>query len=84
MADIWETKDIKPMLIGVEGSPFDSEEYIYELKLDGERCIAYLDSNKTILKNKRNILMLPKVPELSEIHKNVNIRCILDGVDHSQ
>lgn len=78
MADIWETKDIKPMLIGVEGSPFDSEEYIYELKLDGERCIAYLDNNKTILKNKRNILMLPKVPELAEIHKNVNVRCILD------
>lgn len=79
MADIWETKDIKPMLIGVEGSPFDSNEYIFELKLDGERCIAYLDSSKTILKNKRNILMQPKVPELSEIHKNVNVRCILDG-----
>ena len=79
MADIWETKNIKPMLIGVEGSPFDSEEYIYELKLDGERCIAYLDNNKTIRKNKRNILMLPKVPELAEIHKNVNVRCILDG-----
>lgn len=79
MADIWETKNIKPMLIGVEGSPFDSEEYIYELKLDGERCIAYLDRDKTILKNKRNMLMLPKVPELSEIHKNVNVRCILDG-----
>lgn len=79
MADIWETKNIKPMLIGTEGQPFDSEEYIYELKIDGERCIAYLDSDKTILKNKRNILMLPKVPELSEIHKNVNVRCILDG-----
>lgn len=79
MADIWETKNIKPMLIGVEGSSFDSDEYIYELKLDGERCIAYLDSDKTILKNKRNMLMLPKVPELTEIHKNVNVRCILDG-----
>lgn len=79
MADIWKTKDIKPMLIGVEGSSFDSEEYIYELKLDGERCIAYLDRDKTVLKNKRNILMLPKVPELAEIHKNVNVRCILDG-----
>ena len=79
MADIWETKSIKPMLIGTEGQPFDSEEYIYELKLDGERCIAYLDRDKTILKNKRNILMLPKVPELAEIHKNVNVRCILDG-----
>ena len=79
MADIWKTKDIKPMLIGVEGSSFDSEEYIYELKLDGERCIAYLDRDKTVLKNKRNMLMLPKVPELAEIHKNVNVRCILDG-----
>ena len=79
MTDIWETKSIKPMLIGIEGEPFDSEEYIYELKLDGERCIAYLDSDKTILKNKRNILMLPKVPELKNIHKNVNVRCILDG-----
>lgn len=79
MADIWETKSIKPMLIGTEGQPFDSDEYIYELKLDGERCIAYLDSDKTILKNKRNILMLPKVPELENIHENVNVRCILDG-----
>ena len=79
MTDIWETKSIKPMLIGTEGQPFDSEEYIYELKLDGERCIAYLDIDKTILKNKRSMLMLPKVPELAEIHKNVNVRCILDG-----
>lgn len=79
MADIWETKNIKPMLIGTEGEPFDSDKYIYELKLDGERCIAYLDNEKTVLKNKRNVLMLPKVPELAEIHKNVNVRCILDG-----
>lgn len=79
MADIWKTKNIKPMLIGTEGEPFDSDEYIYELKLDGERCIAYLDNEKTVLKNKRNVLMLPKVPELVEIHKNVNVRCILDG-----
>ena len=79
MSDIWGTKNIKPMLIGVEREPFDSKEYIYELKLDGERCIAYLDKDKIILKNKRNVLMLPKVPELSDIHKNVNVRCILDG-----
>lgn len=79
MSDIWESKNIKPMLIGASGEAFDSAEYIYELKLDGERCIAYLDSDSTVLKNKRNLFMLPKVPELSEIHKNVNVRCILDG-----
>ena len=62
MTDIWETKSIKPMLIGIEGEPFDSEEYIYELKLDGERCIAYLDSDKTILKNKYRLETFVKIP----------------------
>lgn len=79
MTDLWESKTVKPMLIGAEGEPFDSEDFLYELKLDGERCIAYLDKDRTILKSKRNVLMLPKVPELSEIHRNVNVRCILDG-----
>lgn len=79
MTDLWESKTVKPMLIGAEGEPFDSEDFLYELKLDGERCIAYLDNDRTLLKNKRNVLMLPKVPELSEIHRNVKVRCILDG-----
>ena len=72
MSDLFEQKNIKPMLIGVEGEAFDSSDYIYELKLDGERCIAYLDGNGTDLRNKRSIRMLSKVPELSEMHKHVN------------
>lgn len=67
------------MLIGVEQDAFDSPDYLYELKLDGERCIAYLDTTGTDLRNKRNIKMLPKVPELTAIHKQVRCRCILDG-----
>lgn len=80
MSDLFEQKSIKPMLIGSEGEAFDSPNYLYELKLDGERCIAYLDPEfGTELRNKRNLKMLPKVPELSDIHKQVNCRCILDG-----
>lgn len=79
MADLFERKNIKPMLIGAEGEAFDHENYIFELKLDGERCIAYLDKNGTELRNKRNVAMLPKVPELSQIHKCVKRKCILDG-----
>lgn len=79
MGDWFEDKGIKPMLIGAEGEAFDSPDYLYELKLDGERCIAYLDASGTDLRNKRNIKMLPKVPELSEIHTQVKCRCILDG-----
>ena len=79
MGDLFQDKGIKPMLIGAEGDAFDSDEYLYELKLDGERCIAYLDAEGTDLRNKRNIKMLPKVPELSDIHRQVKCRCILDG-----
>lgn len=77
--DIFESKNIKPMLIGEMQEAFDSPDYIYELKLDGDRCIAYLDKNGTDLRNKRNAKMLIKVPELSEIHKCVKYPCILDG-----
>lgn len=74
-----EKKNIKPMLIGIQEEPFDDPDYFYELKLDGICCIAYLDETGTDLRNKRNIRLLPKVPELSEIHKQVKKSCILDG-----
>lgn len=77
--DIFETKNIKPMLIVEMQTAFDDPNFIYELKLDGERCIAYLDKSSTDLRNKRNIKMLSKVPELSNIHKQIKHRCILDG-----
>ena len=61
MTDLFADKNVKPMLIAEMQEAFDSADYIYELKLDGERCIAYLDpSSGTELRNKRNIRMLPK------------------------
>lgn len=78
--DLFEQKNIHPMLIGADGEPFDSPDYIYELNLDGERCIAYLDPKEgAYLRNKRSVKMLPKFPELSDLHKQVKKRCILDG-----
>lgn len=79
MTDIFFEKNIKPMLITEQREAFDSEEYIYEIKLDGIRCIAYLDENETDLRNKRNKKLLPHVPELAEIDKQIKEKCILDG-----
>jgi len=77
MKDLFAEKNIKPMLIGVEGEAFDSPDYIYELKVDGERCVAYLDPQAgTDLRNKRNIKMLPMVPELGTLHEYVERRYI--------
>ncbi len=80
MGDLFETKQIFPMLIAENVPPFSDDDYIYEMKWDGERCVAYLDpSGETELRNKRNVRMLPKVPELADIHKQASARCILDG-----
>ena len=79
--DLFTKMKINPMLIGASSQAFNDDNYIFELKWDGERCIAYLDHNlqMTELRNKRNVKMLPKVPELSLLHRQVNQRCILDG-----
>lgn len=78
--DLFEKKNIKPMLIAEEKQPFDDINYIYELKLDGIRCIAYLDKNSVELRNKRNDKLLFSYPELSEINKQINCeKAILDG-----
>lgn len=80
MSDLFTEKHISPMLIAENVAPFADEKYVYEMKWDGERCVAYLDpQGGTELRNKRNVRMLPKVPELSEIHRQVKKRCILDG-----
>ena len=52
--DMFRDKNVEPMLIAENRAPFDSPDYIYELKLDGIRCLAYLDSDSTELRNKRN------------------------------
>lgn len=78
--DLFSAKNIRPMLVGAEGEPFDDDAFLYELKIDGERCVAYLDPLEgTELRNKQNTRMLPKVPELAQLHRNVTRRCILDG-----
>lgn len=77
--DLFQDKNITPMLIAQMQEPFDDPEWIYELKLDGLRCIAYLEKDRVILRNKRNMELLPRFIELKNIYKQVTDRCILDG-----
>ena len=77
--DLFEEKRVSPMLISQMQEPFNDDKWIYELKLDGCRCIGYFDQNGTCLRNKRNMELLPKFPELKELHRNVSERTVLDG-----
>lgn len=79
MMDLFEAKTAVPMRIGSESEPFDDPEWVYELKLDGERCLAYLDKSSTVLINRSVSMVLPKFPELAGLHHQAHERCILDG-----
>lgn len=77
--NILTAKGIEPMLIAENRAPFDSPDYLYELKLDGSRCLAYLTKNSVDLRNRRNKSLTAQFPELGDIYKQVQEQCILDG-----
>lgn len=61
-----------------ESPSFDDENFIFELKLDGIRCLAYLGEN-TSLRNKRDKELITVYPELKNLHHQARQKCILDG-----
>ena len=77
--DLFEEKRVSPMLIAQMQEPFNDDGWIYELKLDGCRCIGYFDQSGTCLRNKRNMELLPRFPELKGLHHSVSDRTVLDG-----
>jgi ATP-dependent DNA ligase len=71
-------KTIKPQLAQTAREPFDHDDWLFELKLDGVRCIAYLDRD-TRLQARSGQDITAQFPELQELHRQVVKPCILDG-----
>ncbi|HEX3031339.1 MAG TPA: non-homologous end-joining DNA ligase [Bacillota bacterium] len=69
---------LRPML-AVPGEAFDSPEYIYEVKWDGIRCLAYLGEGTSLVSRNGNDLSY-HYPELMDLHLTFPGRpLILDG-----
>lgn len=69
---------IKPMLAKSAEKPFSSPDWIFEVKWDGIRAIAYVDEELSITSRRGNEL-LHAFPELSELRGLVTGSAILDG-----
>lgn len=69
-----------PMLATLTDKRFSDENWIFERKLDGERCIAYKDGDSVKLKSRNQELINAQYPELVDAlkqqHEN---RFIVDG-----
>lgn len=76
--DIFDRKNLAPMLIDEMRDPFDSNDYIYEIKWDGIRSISYLDKNIDI-RSRNGMLLISIFPELENIYKQVKNKCVIDG-----
>lgn len=77
--DMFDRKGIQPMLIAGQVEPYDDDDSIFELKLDGCRCVAYCDKYSVDLRNKRDRKLIPQFLELGQLYKNCHGKCILDG-----
>jgi len=73
----WMDRKIKPMLAHI-AEPFDSEDFIFELKFDGSRTLAFI-GEKLRLQNRRLLNTTHRYPEL-KLRDDVNAKeAILDG-----
>ncbi len=70
---------LSPMLLKKADKPFNSNDYIFELKFDGFRCIAEITKENTNLHSRRGGSFNSKFPELICLHKQCKSPCILDG-----
>lgn len=77
--DAFLDRTYRPMLIGREAPPFDSDDYVFELKLDGVRCLAYVDDTSTTLISRSGRDQTAQFPELALLHENIAGSCVLDG-----
>jgi len=76
---IWTNRNFKPMLLKEVEKPFDSDNYIFEIKFDGIRSLIFIN-NKEIKIQSRNKKDLTKLfPELQSLTKIVNKNVIFDG-----
>lgn len=72
---------IKPMLATLtDNKPFTNKNWIFERKLDGERCFTYKKGNSLILKTRNNKILNKSYPEIVHALEKLALPdCIIDG-----
>src|SRR5687768_1595887 len=72
-------RDIQPMLATLVDKPVEGDDWIYELKWDGFRAIAYVENGKAELRSRNNKIFNEKFYPVHAALKNISHNVILDG-----
>jgi bifunctional non-homologous end joining protein LigD len=73
-------RQIQPMLATLVDAPFDDDEWLFEIKWDGFRALAFVNGGRVRLTSRNQNDLTGEFPDLKEIATQVNARhAILDG-----
>lgn len=74
-----QPKQTSPMLATLTDERFSRDDWIYERKLDGERCLAYKKGKKVRLVSRNNKVLNDQYPEIAEAVQGQERDFIIDG-----
>lgn len=72
-------QEIKPMLATLVDEPFSNENWLFEIKWDGYRAIAYMDNNYFELLSRNNLSFLEKYSPVADALRALGVNAVLDG-----
>lgn len=72
-------KDLQPMLATLVDKPFDDPGWVYEIKWDGYRAMAYIDNGKVQLRSRNNKSFDEKFYPIHDALKKWKVKALIDG-----
>ena len=69
----------EPMLLSEIKEPFDSKDYLFEIKFDGIRALIFVSPTQFAIYSRHKVEITHQFPELKEIQKLVKRPTIFDG-----
>lgn len=70
---------VLPMLATLVDAPFDDEDWLFEMKWDGYRSLAFIDNGKVNLKSRTGQIWNNKFAPIVQNLKKIKGKVILDG-----
>ena len=77
--NLWKEKSWTPMLLKEIDKPFNSKDYLFEIKFDGIRTCIFVSKDHFEIRNRNHTDMTNLYPELKNIQKYFSQKTILDG-----
>ncbi|HEY0059688.1 MAG TPA: non-homologous end-joining DNA ligase, partial [Flavisolibacter sp.] len=72
-------RNVKPMLATLTDGSFDDKNWLFEIKWDGYRAVAYVENDTVELISRNNKSYLEKYAPVAEALRALNLNAVLDG-----